>query len=172
MSIEWRLENKSSTPLIFQVIVIERKTGNVLAGPNAPTTSNLKTWLQEHPTYEVVQPGTNIIKSSPNITKIKAKSNAPKFLSVLTMGQDKQQIFVSSALKSPTAGVKLAPKTVSPNLPSNLKSPTSLNRPQTPKTLVKSPPPVKVQTPQLKVSFKLSLIISFFVLFLSNCVFR
>ncbi|XP_037968475.2 death-inducer obliterator 1 isoform X1 [Plutella xylostella] len=41
-----------------RVIVFERKTGKCLAGPNAPTAENLKTWLQKNPTFEVVRPGT------------------------------------------------------------------------------------------------------------------
>ncbi|XP_034940332.1 death-inducer obliterator 1 isoform X2 [Chelonus insularis] len=39
-----------------RVIVFERRTGKVLTGVDAPTTSNLKTWLKEHPTFEVVRP--------------------------------------------------------------------------------------------------------------------
>ncbi|XP_023714511.1 death-inducer obliterator 1 isoform X4 [Cryptotermes secundus] len=40
-----------------RVIVFERKTGRLLAGPNAPTAGNLKTWLKDNPTFEVVRPG-------------------------------------------------------------------------------------------------------------------
>lgn len=29
-----------------------------MAGTNAPTADNLKAWLQQHPTFEVVRPGT------------------------------------------------------------------------------------------------------------------
>ena len=39
-----------------RVIVFERKTGKVITGQDAPTTSTLKTWLKEHPTFEVVRP--------------------------------------------------------------------------------------------------------------------
>ncbi|XP_026319700.1 death-inducer obliterator 1 isoform X3 [Hyposmocoma kahamanoa] len=57
-----------------RVIVYERKTGRLLAGPNAPTAENLKTWLQKNPTFEVVRPGTlHTIK--PNLAK--KKSNEP-----------------------------------------------------------------------------------------------
>ncbi|CAH0592546.1 unnamed protein product [Chrysodeixis includens] len=41
-----------------RVIVYERKSGRLLAGPNAPTAENLKAWLQQNPTFEVVRPGT------------------------------------------------------------------------------------------------------------------
>lgn len=46
-----------------------------MAGPNAPTAENLKTWLQKNPTFEVVRPGTlHTIK--PNLAK-KKLSNEP-----------------------------------------------------------------------------------------------
>lgn len=38
--------------------MIERKSGRVLTGNNAPTTHNLKKWLQDNQTFEVVQPGS------------------------------------------------------------------------------------------------------------------
>lgn len=41
-----------------RVIVFERKTGRCLAGNSAPTLSNLKQWLAEHPTFEIVKPGS------------------------------------------------------------------------------------------------------------------
>lgn len=41
-----------------RVIVFERKTGRCLAGIGAPTTSNLKQWLHENPTFEVVLPNS------------------------------------------------------------------------------------------------------------------
>uniref|UniRef100_A0A182WML5 PHD finger protein 3 n=1 Tax=Anopheles minimus TaxID=112268 RepID=A0A182WML5_9DIPT len=40
------------------VIVMERKTGRCLTGKNAPSLENLKSWLQAHPTFEVVPPGS------------------------------------------------------------------------------------------------------------------
>ncbi|XP_008203229.1 uncharacterized protein LOC100679883 isoform X2 [Nasonia vitripennis] len=39
-----------------RVVVFDKKTGNVLTGSNAPTASNLKAWLKENPSYEVVKP--------------------------------------------------------------------------------------------------------------------
>lgn len=54
----------------------ERKSGRLLAGPNAPTAENLKNWLQKNPTFEVVCPGTlHTIK--PNLMK-KKSLNEPK----------------------------------------------------------------------------------------------
>ncbi|XP_032674815.1 uncharacterized protein LOC116845807 isoform X2 [Odontomachus brunneus] len=37
-----------------RVIVFDKKTGKVLTGAEAPTRSNLRTWLKENSTYEVV----------------------------------------------------------------------------------------------------------------------
>ncbi|XP_047109427.1 uncharacterized protein LOC124777919 [Schistocerca piceifrons] len=39
-----------------RVIVYERRTGKLLSGKNAPTLGNLKNWLKENPTFEVVKP--------------------------------------------------------------------------------------------------------------------
>lgn len=50
-----------------RVIVFERKTGRCLAGIGAPTTSNLKQWLHDNPTFEVVLP------NSPQADAIKTK---------------------------------------------------------------------------------------------------
>uniref|UniRef100_A0A182QKI0 PHD finger protein 3 n=1 Tax=Anopheles farauti TaxID=69004 RepID=A0A182QKI0_9DIPT len=40
------------------IIVMERKTGRCLTGKNAPSIENLKKWLQAHPTFELVPPGS------------------------------------------------------------------------------------------------------------------
>ncbi|XP_057329631.1 uncharacterized protein LOC130670301 isoform X2 [Microplitis mediator] len=45
----------SKSNLDARVIVFEKKTGKVLTGNDAPLASNLKTWLKEHPTFEVVR---------------------------------------------------------------------------------------------------------------------
>ncbi|CAH0690632.1 unnamed protein product [Chilo suppressalis] len=59
-----------------RVIVYERKSGRLLAGPNAPTAENLKTWLQKNPTFEVVRPGT-LSTIKPNLAPKKRPSNEP-----------------------------------------------------------------------------------------------
>lgn len=41
-----------------RVVVYEKSTGRCFAGNMAPTVSNLKQWLEEHPTYDVVEQGT------------------------------------------------------------------------------------------------------------------
>lgn len=45
-------------PKVERVCVLERRTGKLLTGSNAPTTLNLKKWIQDNPTFEVVQPGS------------------------------------------------------------------------------------------------------------------
>ncbi|XP_012531971.1 death-inducer obliterator 1 isoform X2 [Monomorium pharaonis] len=38
-----------------RVVVFDRKTGKVLTGADAPLRSNLRAWLKENPTYEIVE---------------------------------------------------------------------------------------------------------------------
>ncbi|XP_058120398.1 uncharacterized protein LOC131294606 [Anopheles ziemanni] len=40
------------------VIVMERKSGRCITGKNAPSLENLKSWLEAHPTFELVPPGS------------------------------------------------------------------------------------------------------------------
>ncbi|XP_059050860.1 death-inducer obliterator 1 isoform X2 [Achroia grisella] len=65
-----------------RVIVYERKTGRILAGPNAPTAENLKAWLQKNPTFEVVRPGT-LSAIKPNISKRKLSNEPHKIQTTL-----------------------------------------------------------------------------------------
>ncbi|XP_045448734.1 death-inducer obliterator 1 [Melitaea cinxia] len=65
-----------------RVIVYERKSGRLLAGPNAPTAENLKTWLQKNPTFEVVRPGT-LSAIKPNIPKKKSTNEPNKIQTTL-----------------------------------------------------------------------------------------
>lgn len=68
--------------LTLQVIVYERKSGRLLAGPNAPTAENLKAWLQKNPTFEVVRPGT-LSTIKPNISKKKVSNEPHKIQTTL-----------------------------------------------------------------------------------------
>ncbi|XP_077292288.1 protein partner of snf isoform X2 [Arctopsyche grandis] len=133
-----------------RVIVYERKTGKILAGTSAPTTSNLKTWLQEHPTYEVVQPGTSVSKPTMNMSKSKPKQNSPKVQSVLTLGPDNVKMSFSSPGSKTVSLNKSSPKSVTQYPATAIKSPTLLNRPQTPKIPLKSPPTPKTPAPVQK----------------------
>ncbi|XP_053619005.1 death-inducer obliterator 1 [Plodia interpunctella] len=65
-----------------RVIVYERKSGRLLAGPNAPTAENLKAWLQKNPTFEVVRPGT-LSTIKPNVNKRKSLTESHKIQTTL-----------------------------------------------------------------------------------------
>ncbi|XP_059480576.1 death-inducer obliterator 1 isoform X2 [Neocloeon triangulifer] len=71
-------ENSQADTSENRVLMFEQKTGRILAGTNAPTESNLKTWLKEHPTYQVCKP--NLV------------ANIRQKLQKLT--GDKQQIYI------------------------------------------------------------------------------
>lgn len=43
-----------------RITVFERATGKCLSGSNAPSAANLKSWLKEHPGFEVVKPQQQI----------------------------------------------------------------------------------------------------------------
>ncbi|XP_055387754.1 uncharacterized protein LOC129616242 [Condylostylus longicornis] len=79
---------------IERVCVFERKTGKILTGNNAPTTANLKRWLQENPTFEVIQPG------SPQAQAVERNKQKQKSQIVLT--SEAQQRSVQSYRQQPT----------------------------------------------------------------------
>lgn len=56
------------------VVVIEKTTGKIFSGKSAPTYDKLQQWLTEHPTFEVLKPGT------PQATAFKAKQQQLKSL--------------------------------------------------------------------------------------------
>ncbi|XP_046384500.1 death-inducer obliterator 1 [Ischnura elegans] len=58
-----------------RVIVYERKTGRLMTGANAPTVSNLRSWLKDHPTFEVVRPGVLPTKFYGNKVVVSKKPN-------------------------------------------------------------------------------------------------
>lgn len=41
---------------VEKVVVLERRSGRVLTGTQAPTEAQLEIWLETHPTFEVMQP--------------------------------------------------------------------------------------------------------------------
>ncbi|RZF43446.1 hypothetical protein LSTR_LSTR001707 [Laodelphax striatellus] len=61
-----------------RVIVAERKTGRLIAGPNAPLASNLISWLKNHPTYEIVRPSALPTSKFYSQSKPAAKPNTPQ----------------------------------------------------------------------------------------------
>ncbi|XP_039752427.1 death-inducer obliterator 1 isoform X3 [Pararge aegeria] len=119
------------------VIVYERKSGRLLAGPNAPTAENLKIWLQKNPTFEVVRPGTlsaikpNVIRKKPsletnkiqttlNFARIPRKSAAeqsPLSPQIKTPQPEPKEKMLKSLLPSPREEVKTTPRPKTPVTP-------------------------------------------------------
>lgn len=63
-----------------RVVVLDRKSGKLLTGANAPTRSNLRSWLKENPTFEVI--GANNINTlqiaGKLVTQIQTSEKATK----------------------------------------------------------------------------------------------
>ncbi|ETN65750.1 hypothetical protein AND_002473 [Anopheles darlingi] len=118
------------------IIVMERTTGRCLAGKFGPTAENIKQWLQEHPTYEVVPPGSPqaaiILKKQAAARRIQLANEAsvkkstlgspttssggsggsqsPKMQTQLKVNDQKKMVIVSSAATAPT-GSTSSPRT-------------------------------------------------------------
>lgn len=105
-----------------RVIVFERRTGKVLTGTDAPTTSNLKIWLKEHPTFEVVRPNNlNTLQiGGKTVTAIQTQSagrigkltqsqpstsNQTKMVFAKVIGS-KQTVLAASNKKSPVSNLQ------------------------------------------------------------------
>jgi hypothetical protein len=95
-----------------RVLVFEPNTGRCLAGQSAPTSENLKQWLKDHPTFEVVVPGSEQARAIRNkqlqlkqISKdMAAKKSEPelfaqpvKIQTQLKVGESKNLIIVKSS---------------------------------------------------------------------------
>lgn len=76
------------------VVVIEKSTGKILVGKNAPTHDKLQQWLAEHPGYDILKPGT------PQAMAFKAKQQQLKSLAK-NMGE-KELFAVSQPTKIQT----------------------------------------------------------------------
>ncbi|XP_011503816.1 PREDICTED: death-inducer obliterator 1 [Ceratosolen solmsi marchali] len=94
----------------IRIVVFDKKTGKVLTGTDAPSALNLKVWLKEHPTYEVVKSNSlNAIdfeEKTAAITQgnktnklIQGKSIQSKMIYSKVIGS-KQTILASSAKKT------------------------------------------------------------------------
>ncbi|KAJ0182434.1 hypothetical protein K1T71_001803 [Dendrolimus kikuchii] len=134
-----------------RVIVYERKSGRLLAGPNAPTAENLRSWLQKNPTFEVVRPGT-LSTIKPNVTKKKISHEPNKIQTTLNFERiprkaAEQNLLVKSQqpevkekinklLMSPREDTKLppSPKAAGPARPHILNKSPAAQRSVTPKT--------------------------------------
>ncbi|XP_050342357.1 death-inducer obliterator 1 isoform X3 [Nymphalis io] len=87
------------------VIVYERKSGRLLAGPNAPTAENLKTWLQKNPTFEVVRPGT-LSAIKPNMPRKKSINEPNKIQTTLNFARIPKKIEQPTQPKTPQSEPK------------------------------------------------------------------
>ncbi|OWR47744.1 Death-inducer obliterator 1 [Danaus plexippus plexippus] len=124
-----------------RVIVYERKSGRLLAGPNAPTAENLKAWLQKNPTFEVVRPGT-LSAIKPNVTRKKSLNEPAKIQTTLNFARIPRKSSETPPLKSPSNEPKEKEKPIiSPKEEVKPAAP-----PKTP-TTPKSQPPT-VETPK------------------------
>lgn len=132
--------------------VYERKSGKFLVGNNAPTAANLKSFLQEHPTFEVVR--TNMVLNREHTPQKVAPRPRPQQLqqtkvqSVLTLGHDRHLAIAQPSLKSPAQTVRAQPKQTIPVQPLPLKSPPQ----QAVKTQPPKPPLKSPTTPKTPVS--------------------
>ncbi|XP_030369793.1 uncharacterized protein LOC115620614 isoform X2 [Scaptodrosophila lebanonensis] len=116
------LRQADSLSKVERINVFERKTGRVICGQNAPTVHQLKKWLQENPTFEVVQPGSieakKIEKRQQN--RLDQSSNGPSFIQksncVVVTAQSHTPTRQSEAVKSSqtllTSRTSSSPKTV------------------------------------------------------------
>lgn len=87
-----------------RVEVFERSTGRFLTGNYAPTVENLKRWLLEHPTFEVVNSG------SAQANAIKAKKQQLQQLSrSMAQEEQKQQLNASQQPKPIQTTLKIGP---------------------------------------------------------------
>ncbi|KAM7362521.1 protein partner of snf isoform 2-T2 [Cochliomyia hominivorax] len=144
-------------PKVERVNVFERKSGRVITGNSAPTAANLKKWLQDNPTFEVIQPGSaqaiDLEKKqklrtqhslSPTILKSATSSPPPlkMFSSTKNVATNKTESTASnSQTQSPHAQMKTN-KHISDYLKNNS---STTPRPSTPKQLQKYPQQVSIK---------------------------
>ncbi|KAF9421447.1 hypothetical protein HW555_002662 [Spodoptera exigua] len=145
-----------------RVIVYERKSGRLLAGTNAPTAENLKSWLQQNPTFEVVRPGALSTikpglgkkkttephkvqttlnferiprKSAEQVTPMKTPTSESKERSIKLISAPKEEPKANPQLKSP-----VTPKSQQVQLSDTPKASTSSARPGvTSRKLIRTP---------------------------------
>ncbi|XP_047535468.1 death-inducer obliterator 1 [Vanessa atalanta] len=143
-----------------RVIVYERKSGRLLAGPNAPTAENLKTWLQKNPTFEVVRPGT-LSAIKPNIPRKKSINEPNKIQTTLNFAripkktveqptqpktpQSEPKEKILKVLASPKEEVKVPPQPKTPVTPKSQLH-QIFETPKSTKVLSESKKPVRATT--------------------------
>ncbi|XP_037819855.1 serine-rich adhesin for platelets [Lucilia sericata] len=149
-------------PKVERVNVYERKSGRVITGNSAPTVVNLKKWLQDNPTFEVIQPGSaqalelekkqklrTQYSSSPTILKSAASSPPPlKMFSVTSsaaaVNKNDSNSGTSQGHSSPQIQIKTN-KNITDFLKTTSSSTSTSPRPNTPKQLQKYPQQVGIK---------------------------
>nr|XP_012231188.1 PREDICTED: uncharacterized protein LOC105677266 [Linepithema humile] len=148
-----------------RVIVFDRKSGKVLTGADAPTRTNLRTWLKENPSFEVV--GANNINTlqigGKLVTQIQTSTKTTKItqLSPVKVQTIPKMIYTKVAgskqtILAPNKKITIIPATqqvnVSPsNKPIQLKQTTITTTPGKFSMLLKPTTPKSVTPTQLKV---------------------
>lgn len=97
----------------YPVTVFEKSKNRYLTGENAPTAQNLKQWLQDHPTFQVVTPETSQVQiESTKPTKNETKLNIGATLQRSIANPKELSEIKVSISKSPTAQI---PRTSTPS---------------------------------------------------------
>lgn len=94
---------------VEKVIVYEKSSGNMLMGAKAPSSTNLESWLKEHPSYQVYRSGGKIVTSKSQANKQNLTQSKLKIV------KNKEDHGVSLAVQS--KGLKIgtlkhSPKTI------------------------------------------------------------
>lgn len=117
---------KLTTPLFRDranhVVCIDKTTGKFLTGKSAPTIDTLQKWLEEHPTHEVLRPGTpqaNAFKEKQlQLKNLASRIEAEKELFAVSQPMtvqttlrftdgDKRMVFgIGNKPATPTTGIK------------------------------------------------------------------
>ncbi|KAM3967529.1 protein partner of snf isoform 2-T2 [Aphomia sociella] len=134
-----------------RVIVYERKTGRLLAGPNAPTAENLKAWLQKNPTFEVVRPGT-LSTIKPNAARRKPSYEQNKIQTTLNFEKIPRKPVEQPPAHTPSKSNVEIKEKVAKNILTPKEEPKVVSQPKTPVT-PKSQPPHYPDTPKASTSF-------------------
>lgn len=119
-----------------RVDVYEKKSGRCLTGNSAPTVDNLRQWLQSHPTFEVVQNGSQQaiaikMKKLQNQLNMAERDSQPKVVqTTLNVAPNKRVILVNPHKQATKAPV-----------PQQLQQPQQavVLKTATPKVIVKGP---------------------------------
>lgn len=138
---------KQTTPLFRDranhVVCIDKTTGKFLTGKSAPTIDNLQKWLDEHPSYEVLRPGTpqanafkekqlqlkNLASRMEAEKELFAVSQPIKVQSTLrfTDGEKRMVYGVGNKPATPIAGMKRTFSITTPSPNTSTKSSTSVH---------------------------------------------